>query len=41
MIFEFFYSLVRHFLPNPGRILPALTYDGYNPLDVNDALKEK
>ena len=25
----------HHFLPNPDRILPTLTFHTYNPLDVN------
>ena len=29
------FSITRHFLPNPGRILPALTYNFWNPLNVN------
>ena len=29
------FSIIRQFLSNPDRILPALTYNGYNPLNVN------
>ena len=34
---EFFYSfsIIRHFLPNHGRILPVLTFNGQRPLYVN------
>ena len=30
-------SLLRHFLPNPARILPVLAFNGRNPLNVNVA----
>ena len=29
------FSKTRHFLPNHGRFLPALTFNGYDPLNVN------
>ena len=29
------FSMIRHFLPNPGSILPALTFYGRNLLNVN------
>ena len=29
------FPLFCNFLPNPGRILPALTYNGSQPLNVN------
>ena len=29
------FSIIRDFLPNPGRILPALTFSGSQPLNVN------
>ena len=29
------FPIFRHFLPNHGRILPALTYNGSQPLNVN------
>ena len=29
------FPIFPNFLPNPGRILPALTYNGSQPLNVN------
>ena len=29
------FSIIRNFLPNHGRILPALTFNGWRPLYVN------
>ena len=29
------FSIIRHFLPNPGRILTALTFNGLRPQNVN------
>ena len=31
------FPIFRNFLPNPGRILPTLTYNGSHPLNVNTA----
>ena len=28
------FSIICHFLPNPGRFLPVLTFNGRNPLDI-------
>ena len=35
------FSIISHFLPNPGRILSGLTLTGCNPLAGNDELQEK
>ena len=29
------FPIFRNFLPNPGRLLPALTFNGCDPLYVN------
>ena len=29
------FSIIRNFLPNPGRILPALTFNGCDPMNDN------
>ena len=34
-VYQSSFPIFRNFLPNPGRILPALTFDGCDPSYVN------